>query len=109
MGWKTINGRRYYYKCRRVGGRVVTEYYGGGEAGAVMAHLQRLDNLDRAEARDDERARRQEDRDLDDALDALVAEARSQADALIEAAGYYRHRRQWRRRHRSGHPTGPTT
>src|SRR5262245_21499929 len=32
MGWKIINGRRYFYKSERDGGRVRTTYYGGGES-----------------------------------------------------------------------------
>jgi hypothetical protein len=108
MGWKTINGRRYYYKSRRVGDRVVTDYYGGGETAALIAEMERIDRERRDDARLTRRVRQQRARDLDAALDALVAEARSEADALIEAAGFYLHRRQWRRRRRSGHTTGPT-
>lgn len=107
MGWKTINGRRYYYQARRVGRRVVTEYVGGGRVAALIAEFDGQNRAARAAALDAERARRQEDRDLDAALDTLVTEARSEADALIEAAGYHLHKRQWRRRRRSGRPTGP--
>src|SRR5208337_1851082 len=41
MGWKTINGHRYYYKSERDGGRVRTVYFGGGGSGSLMALLQR--------------------------------------------------------------------
>ena len=37
MGWKTINGRRYYYKSEREGGRVKTTYFGAGESGLLIA------------------------------------------------------------------------
>jgi len=42
MGWKTINGRRYYYKSERVGDRVKTTYFGGGESGLLISlfHLE---------------------------------------------------------------------
>ena len=36
MGWKTINGRRYYYKSEREGGRVKTTYSGAGESGLLI-------------------------------------------------------------------------
>ena len=39
MGWKTINGRRYYYKSRRVGSRVESTYFGAGESGSLMAEI----------------------------------------------------------------------
>ena len=39
MGWKTINGRRYYYRCERDGGRVKTSYLGDGETAQLFALL----------------------------------------------------------------------
>jgi hypothetical protein len=43
MGWKTINGRRYYYKSERDGGRVKSTYFGAGEAGTLMAQMVAFD------------------------------------------------------------------
>ena len=37
MGWKTINGRRYYYNSEREGLRVKTTYFGAGESGLLMS------------------------------------------------------------------------
>ena len=39
MGWKTINGRRGYYKSERVGGRVKSTNFGAGEAGTLIASM----------------------------------------------------------------------
>jgi hypothetical protein len=39
MGWKTINGRRNYYKSKREGGRVKTTYFGAGESGLLISCL----------------------------------------------------------------------
>jgi hypothetical protein len=39
MGWKTINGHRYYYKSEREGGRVTTRYIGAGESGLLISLL----------------------------------------------------------------------
>ena len=51
MGWKTINGHRYYYKSERVGGRVQTAYFGAGESGLLISLLE-------SELREEERAER---------------------------------------------------
>lgn len=49
MGWKTINGRRYYYKSRRVGSRVESTYFGpAGEFGALMAYIDGIERLEKA-------------------------------------------------------------
>jgi hypothetical protein len=46
MGWKTINGRRYYYKSEREGGRVKTTYFGGGELGELFSVLELEDRTE---------------------------------------------------------------
>lgn len=104
MGWKTINGHRYYYRSERVGGRVVTRYMGKGDAARVFASVDAFLRQERNATRDAERADDAEVDELDARLDDLVARARRDADAVIEAAGYHRHKRQWRRR-RERRPT----
>jgi hypothetical protein len=59
MGWKTINGRRYYYKSEREGGRVKTTYFGAGESGSLMANMVALERLERAADREQLREERQ--------------------------------------------------
>ncbi len=98
MPWVTAKGIRYYRRSRRVDGRVVTAHVGRGPAAESIAAL---DELARAARRADA------DRDRRLAEPALAA-ARALRDAdrvlagLFAAAafqsGWYRHRRQWRRR-----------
>lgn len=97
MSWESRNGRgRYYTRSRRRGGRVVREYVGTGEVGALAA---RNDSLDRQE-REDMKAREAEA----DALDVAVDDACRTIDLLAQAAlivaGYRQHHRgEWRKRH----------
>jgi hypothetical protein len=97
MGWKTINGHEYYYRSRRVGGRVVSEYVGKGDSGAVFAALAALD----AEDKEDERRHRRQEVEHDRALDRVVAEARDLAVAVLKAAGFHQHKGEWRKRRMS--------
>ncbi len=53
MGWKTINGRRYYYKSERDGGRVKSTYFGAGEAGTLMAKMVAFERVERAAEREE--------------------------------------------------------
>lgn len=93
MGWSTINSRRYYRRSRRVGGRVVTEYVGGGAVGKAVATCDAAVRLRQAR----EMAR------VTELLDAVRAAASvDQALAGLFAAvargcGFHRHHRQWRR------------
>ena len=110
MGWKTIHGRRYYYRSKRVGGKVRTEYFGAGERAEIFARLDEIERQERESDRLDRRLERDEDRKIDRALDDLVAEARADAASLLRSLGYHQHKRgEWRRRrgnrpHESGRP-----
>lgn len=93
MGWVTRGSKSYYYKSRRVGGRVETEFFSG-----LYAQLA-------AAADEEERAERQREASIlaeDDSLDRQIAEAFDAVEDLarqeLEQAGFYRHKRQWRRR-----------
>ena len=98
MGWKTINGHRYYYKSKRVGGRVESTYFGAGESGSLMAELAAMDRLDKAAERQEQQAEREES----DAEERAIAEwfdhVQAVADAVMVEAGFHKHRGQWRRK-----------
>jgi hypothetical protein len=59
MGWKTINGRRYFYKSERAGGRVKTTYFGAGESGVLISLLEREDRAEREAEREQRQAERE--------------------------------------------------
>jgi hypothetical protein len=97
MGWD--KGGRYYTRSRRVDGRVVREYVGGGPAGVIVA---RMDAVERDRRLTDRECDRLE-RERIDALDAAVIELGESCDLLARAAllaaGYRQHHRgDWRRR-----------
>ena len=97
MGWDK-NGR-YYTRSRRVNGRVVREYIGGGPCGALIAKFDAIERDKRATARLDERA----EREGIDALDVPLKELNELADLLVQAAlvaaGFHQHNRgEWRKR-----------
>jgi hypothetical protein len=95
MGWE----RGYYYRVRKVNGRVVREYVGAGRAAVLIAQLDKLDREKRAI----ERAQQKAARASLDALDALFAKLNEVANLLARAAllaaGYRQHKRgEWRKK-----------
>ena len=103
MGWELRNGRRYLYRNRRVGGRPVKQYlaadgaFGRREAARLAREL-----AQRGAAR---RAGCEEAAAYTERIDALVqpaveadARLKAAAEALLLAAGFHKHRRQWRKR-----------
>lgn len=99
MAWeRRKRGGLYYTRSRRVGGRVVREYIGCGPAAELFAAMDELDRERRETARADLRYERERLegvlvalRSLGQATEALVA-------STLEAAGFRRHKGQWRRR-----------
>jgi len=100
MSWETrANGNRYYTRSRRVNGRIVREYVGGGAIGELSEQLdamEREQRQERAEAIREAKARM-------DSFDELLTEFETVADnigrGLLIAAGYHQHNRsEWRKR-----------
>lgn len=93
MAWK--NG--YYYRNRRVGKRVISEYVGAGYPAMLCAQL---DEHERAKA-STERAAWQAEMAEQDAIDQEIDAIGNQLQALVKAtllvAGYHTHKREWRK------------
>jgi hypothetical protein len=95
MGW---DRGRYYSRSRKVNGRVVREYVGGGRLGQIAARLDAIGREVRQAARARQEAMRSEVEALDAALDDLNAVADLLGGAALLAAGYRQHKRgEWRK------------
>jgi hypothetical protein len=99
MGWENRErGGRYYTRTRKVDGRVVREYVGGGIVGELAA---RLDEVER-EKRKFEAASVQLEHERVEDLAAPILELDEAVEILCHAAlvanGYRRYQGKWRRR-----------
>jgi hypothetical protein len=96
MAW---DSRGYYYRSRKVNGRVVREYVGCGRVAELAAQL---DTLKREQRLLDALALRQEKDELnalEGDLNALDETTDLLARAALLAAGYHQHNRgEWRKR-----------
>ena len=98
MAWeKRERGGLYYYRSRREGGRVVKDYVGTGEVAEIVAHAEETVRRHRER----EAARWRSERESMKDLIAPVAEVCEAADVLaracLVAAGFRRHKGEWRR------------
>jgi hypothetical protein len=99
MGWETRGGKRYYYRARKVKGRVVKEYVGTGLIGEVAGAVDGACRAERAAVRERRRAERSTLHGLDGAGDRFDRAVEALAWASLVAGGYHRHHRgEWRRR-----------
>jgi len=102
MGWEERKGRLYYYRKRREGNRVVSEYLGSGELAGAIAALDQIEREEREYKRWVERQEREAlDREagqVDEVLDLI----RTLTHAALIASGYHTHKGQWRKRREQG-------
>jgi hypothetical protein len=98
MAWEKRGNGLYYYRKRREGRRIVSEYIGIGELAEAIAAF---DSLDRQE-REVERQRRQRELDRDRGfardIDAVCELIRGLTTAVMLATGHHTHKGTWRRR-----------
>ena len=97
MPWEKREGRgRYYTRTRRVDGRRVREYIGGGVPGEIAAFSDEHKRRVREETAAHLRERREELEALAAPAACLEEAAEILAHATLIAAGYHRHRGNWR-------------
>jgi hypothetical protein len=112
MAWETRGGKLYYYRSIRDGERVRKEYIGTGELAESLAHSDESIRL----IRKLERNKGREELERLETLAAPVLEIDKTIDILAHAtfvaAGYHRHKGEWRRerttRTNGGHPSSDT-
>lgn len=98
MGWEYRGNRKYYYRKRRVGKKVLSEYIGAGpEAEKIVQEDERVKSQ-----RNNERLawkrRQAEIRTIDDALDSIERLTRTIINSHLLLAGYHTHRGEWRKK-----------
>lgn len=97
MGWETRGKQRVYYRKRRIGDSVRSEYVGAGYSAELMAQL---DAHERQQAevcrRAFEEIQRREDA-IDRQIDSIGEQLQQLVDATLLVSGYHQHRRQWRK------------
>ncbi len=98
MAWERRGDRLYYYRKRRQGSRVVSEYVGAGEHAEAAARRDALARADRERTRQEQLRERERLLALEQAGSDAEEQVRMVTQAWLLAAGYHAHKGQWRRR-----------
>jgi len=98
MGWEKRRGRKYFYRKRRIGGRVVSQYLGAGPAAEAAAAIDELERLAREEQRELLRQERERQRAIDEKADRACHLIRNLIYAALLLNGYHTHHGEWRKR-----------
>ena len=97
MGWEKRSNGRYFYRKKRLGHRVVSEYVGAGEIAGLIAMMAGIEQHERIEQRTTRRQERLEAEALDHDLAQLRSISRTLMTAQLIIAGYHTHKRTWRK------------
>ena len=92
------NGNLYYYRKRREGDRVVSEYVGGGALVHLADYQDKQERLRREAGELRDRRAQMSVEEIDRQLDEYSEMVDLLATAELLTRGYHRHNRQWRRR-----------
>jgi|SRR5664280_891152 len=87
---------RYWYKSRREGGRVISEYIGCGDTGQLIAQLENEQVQERARERLERQALATQEHEFDRTLDTITEQLRGLVDVALTVSGYHRHSGTWR-------------
>ena len=98
MAWLTKCNGQYYYRSRRRGDTVTTEYIGAGPVAELIAQLDELDRQKRQAEREAVKQSMAEQDAIDAEIDSLGAELGAVVDAVLLVNGYRQHKRQWRKK-----------
>src|SRR5688500_18152237 len=98
MGWETRSGNYYYYRKRRVGRRVVSEYVGRNEKAEIVAAQDALKRSEHQIAREAEAGFQAEAAVVDKLVAGFHSEVKATLQITLESAGFHQHKGQWRRK-----------
>jgi hypothetical protein len=102
MGIERRGDNLYYYRKKRIGDRIISEYVGAGELGRMAAEADRVER----EKQSEERLRTEVMGAEIMAEDKVFAEYAGLVNTLVQglllAEGYHMHKGQWRGRGKRG-------
>ncbi len=98
MSWETRNGQRYYYRKKRINGRVCSEYWGRGPEADFIEEMHSCDPIERQIQNEVEgRQKTAEEALMNDLID-LDRQISALLHSELLAVGFLQHRGQWRKR-----------
>jgi len=98
MGWEYRGNRLYYYRKRREGKRVVSEYIGNDFIGELAEILDMEDHEEARKTRANWVTTKAKVKATEQEINELEVKIGTFTQAFLLVSGYHPHKRQWRRK-----------
>jgi hypothetical protein len=97
MGWEKRGEKSYYYRKKREGGRVVSEYLGRGESAVLLSQFDRYDQLKNQINAEEKRKSREKEAEIDCKFKEIEQEINVLVEKFLMENGFYKtSSREWR-------------
>jgi len=98
MAWEQRSGQRYYYRKKREGGRVISQYMGAGEIADLCSVIDRDEYLQRRWNQAKWKMQKDEAEKFDKDQKKLSQLTRQILRACLLVQGYHPYKGQWRKK-----------
>lgn len=98
MAFEKRNGNSYYYRKKRVGQSVISEYIGIGETAFLLSQMDFWEHREKRIEAEKQRKSKERIEKIDQDIDEISEINRNLVDALFLANGFHQHKRQWRKK-----------
>ncbi len=97
MSFENRNRNRYYYRKRRDGNRVISEYVGKGELAFLIAQMDEIERQEKETKAAKQRNNRETLEEIDRELSGFEEKTKLLLEAVLIEKGFYRTKsREWR-------------
>lgn len=97
MAWETRGRNSYYYRKRRVAGKVLSEYIGRGPAAEAIASMYAEERQERNTKLHALKKEKSEFEFLDSQAVQSISVIKRMVEGFLILAGYHKHKGQWRK------------
>jgi len=98
MAWEQRGSNLYYYRKKRRGRQVISEYVGGGPLAQLFSDLDQEERYERKQTRAQWQKQKQEVRSVESDLVQLHEITTSLVKATLLVSGNHPHKGQWRKK-----------
>jgi len=98
MGWEKRGFGQYYYRKKRVNGRVVSEYVGAGILAEATQTLDQMESENRELQRQIEKDQKEKAAAVDQAIDQNLESIGKLIESVLLEHGYHKARGEWRKK-----------